>query len=395
MKLVVVILLFLSTLSAEEYSHKGNIGFSYQYFSDKGEGKRDQVFDFVGEFESSYVKDVWSMKLLIDANIDHEDKERRYLTVNEAYLSYALSDADIKFGKEIRFWGALEAYNLADVFNSLDPRADPLDFQKLGAWNLSYTKYFESSEFSMIVKFYEENQPFASPDFPYYTPPNWAQYDEDLNTQYERYRPTFYINYGGSTDTTYPLDYAVMFQNGYDEKRGIMYNSASRMFQQYAYVVNRIATYNTLLVGDTLFKLEASFTDVDSCPRTKDYWQSGIGFEHTLYGIYNEVDIGLLAEYYHYDSDSDMQKLLQIFGSDLFIGARFTFNDKDDTSILAGIAIDDKYDEALFKIEFEKRLFDNYKIKADFLQTSPSDDATALKQLGKLTRTKLGVAYYF
>lgn len=384
--------LLFSVIYAQR-AYRGNVGMNLQYFTDTGE-QRETIAEISGELEREFSHKRWRLKTLIDANFDTNDQKRNYLLLNEVYLNYAFDDADLRFGKEIKFWGALEAFNITDVFNSYNLRKDLLDFEKLGSWNAAYMRYFESSELSFIVKWHEESQPFASSDYPYYMLPPGFSYDEKLHTEKNRFTPTYFLKYSGTTDTTYPLDFAIILQSGYDNNRQLIFNGSN--FYQYAYQVDRIMTYNTMLVGDTLLKLEASYTDVKHDKVVSDYTQAGFGFEHTLYGVRENMDLGIITEYYMFDSDNETQELLQTFGNDLFVGTRLTFNDMSDTSLLAGIIQDVKYNETLFKAEFERRVFESYKLKIDLLYTNPSDtDETALKQLGDVSNARVSLAYYF
>jgi len=152
-------------------------------------------------------------------------------------------------------------------------------------------------------------------------------YDDKLLTKASRYRPSIYLKYADTTDTEYALDYAFIFENGYDSQR--YYTKALQAnnivtTQENAYLVNKFMTYDTLVVGATLYKLEASYADIIDDKLISDYIHLGLGAEHTLSQVYKEADLGLLVEYYRYitlqSGKKDDLDLFELFQNDLFLG---------------------------------------------------------------------------
>ena len=154
-------------------------------------------------------------------------------------------------------------------------------------------------------------------------------------------------------------------------------------------------TYNTMVVGSTLLKIEAQVIDVidDNVTsiglRIADYYQFGLGVEHTLTGVIEDADLGLIGEYYYYntfnqvDDIADDLALFQIFQNDLFLGLRYTFNDASDSSIIAGAIVDLDYREQSYSVKYETRFFDALSMKADYAYINPSTTApTAYALMG-------------
>ncbi|NIP75688.1 MAG: hypothetical protein GTN90_06815, partial [Xanthomonadales bacterium] len=100
------------------------------------------------------------------------------------------------------------------------------------------------------------------------------------------------------------------------------------------------------------------------------------GFEHTLSGIFEtNADLGLLAEY-NYDGRDEERAPATVFDDDLFLGARLTMNDVQDTSVLGGAIIDRDTRSTILFAEAERRIGDNWKIELEgrfFLNVSGSD----------------------
>lgn len=416
MRPLIGIALLASALLAD-LEVKGYVGLDSQAYLKVADGKHKNNFTVQSELELAYDVDDFETGLKLYAQGDYYDltdekNDRSFLRLDEAFVKYNLENDMIFVGKNIRFWGALEANNIVDGFNPIDFRSDLLDNQKLGAWNVSWTHYNENGEIALIAKFYEQDQAMAGFPYAYYFLPEFINYDKELLVEKDRSYPTLYLKWSGSTDSEYPLDYAFIIQHGYDSQRYFTADGPvvppSVTFQANAYLVNKLMTYNTFVVDSTLYKLEALVTDVIDEQRmagnlkVEDYYQLGMGLEHTLTGVYEDADLGLIAEYYYYDTFekgddiADDLALFQIFENDLFIGLRYTFNDMSDSSILAGAVIDLSYAEQSYQIEYDTRLFDLLTLKADYVYINPSKNTpTAYHLLGDHQRVGINLAYFF
>ena len=390
---------------------QGNINMQFQKYLTRPDGKHSNNYTASAELEAAYNKDDFKAFAQFRAQQDYYDlrggsdhNDRSYLRINELYAQYDFEDSQILFGKSVRFWGALEVHNLTDGFNIRDFRSDPTENDKVGSWNAAYTLFTDTGEISIMAKFNEENR--KMPAYPYVYYPFTDEritYNSDVETEKSRNRPSIYLKYSGSTDTEYTLDYSIIFENGYDSQR--YYNiptAPDYKVYENAYIVNKLMTYNTLVVGSTLFKLEAVYANVKDDDNIADYYNYGLGMEHTLTQIYNEADLGLLLEYYKYDTISedtnnyDDLDLFETFQNDIFVGFRYSFNEGNDASIVAGGIFDLDYNEEVYYVEYEGRINDMFKLNLDYRQTEPStSDDTALSKMGKQKRISVKVGYYF
>ena len=233
-KVVLISTLLSSLLLAEGFEYKGNIGFEKAYIDHNIKNKRNSQDAIHLELElKQKIKDgqfVFSGKAIID----RDDRERRYIGINDLYYKHNFEDSDLLIGKNTRFWGAMEFYNHTDSFNTNDVLDDTFDYDsKIGAWNLAYTHYFENSELALIAKLYEEEQPFQDREsvnnfFPF-------RYNQELERQKGKERPTLYLKYSGSGEET-QIDYALIYQNGYDKQRYLAPTKGA--FREHAYIVN-------------------------------------------------------------------------------------------------------------------------------------------------------------
>jgi len=395
----------------EDVTIQGNINMQFQKYITRPDGKHANNYTASAELEAAYNKDDFKAFAQFRAQQDYydfkgtsEQNDRSYLRINELYAQYDFEDSQVLFGKNVRFWGALEVHNITDGFNIRDFRSDPTENDKVGSWNAAYTLFTDTGEISIMAKFNEENRKMPAYPYVYYPFTNdQITYDSDVETEKSKNRPSIYIKYAGSTDTDYTLDYAIIFENGYDSQR--YYNlptAPDYKVRENAYIVNKLMTYNTLVVDSTLYKLEAVYTNVKDDENIADYYSLGLGIEHTLTQVYKEADLGLLVEYYKYktinpdSNDYDDLELFESFQNDVFIGFRYSFNEGNDASIVGGGIFDLDYNEEVYYIEYEGRINDMFKLNLDYRQNEPSTSyETPLKQMGKQKRVSVKIGYYF
>ena len=172
MKILLAFLFFSSFLNAE-LEFKSSIAIDSQNFYSKNLSVDksssnitfEQKLSFKKSFEDSFVYlDFYVQEDLSDFT-SKKDNKRSFIRLNELYYQKDFSNDKILLGKSIRFWGALEAKNIADVFNQQDLRSKPFKTDKKGAYNIEYTHYYDDSEISFITKIHEENNEMATSSY--------------------------------------------------------------------------------------------------------------------------------------------------------------------------------------------------------------------------------------
>jgi hypothetical protein len=107
--------------------------------------------------------------------------------------------------------------------------------------------------------------------------------------------------------------------------------------------------------GDWLAKLEAVHRDgVDG----RSSATVG-GIEYTLVGVWGDADLGIVAEA-QYDSRDGA-----VSDNDVAIGGRFTFNDAQDTDVLAFTAIDIDNATRFISVETNRRWLNSGEIRLE------------------------------
>ena len=372
---------------ASPLEYKGNIGFEAQYLHHDNAQKRDNALALrvEAEMKKEIGKGVFAAKL--KGVLDKDDSTRRYVDFSDLYYKLEFEESDLLIGRNTRFWGALEFYNITDVFNTKDFLDDPFDYDsKLGAWNIAYTHYLENSEISLILKLHEERQSMQDRKsvnnfFP-------VPYDDKLITQKDENRPTLFLKYTGSGEEV-QVDYGVIYQNGYDAQRYMSMVAAK--LQQNAYIVNKLMGYATYIHGDTIYKTELAYA-LRGEDKVSDYAEFGVGLEHTLYAFWEKRDLGLLAEYYRYEAkDDDKADIARFFADDLTLGFRLSINDMSSSEVLGGIDYDLDTKEKIFFVEYDTRVLEKYKLKTSYQHLEPENESL----FQKLDRVKLEFGYYF
>jgi len=396
-------LALLGTSLFAEVQTEGYVGLDSQSYSQK-DSKHSSNFTLEQQLKLTYEDGDFSSVLEVFAQEDYsdisnkKDNDRTFARVNEIYFQYEFEEDRILLGKNIRFWGALEVNNIVDTFNIQEGRNDPTRTDKIGAYNFEYSHYFEESEFSFISKFYEQNRKMSESSYMYSTLQEGERLNNTLESEKSLYRPNIYLTYSGSLSEEYALDYAFIYQNGYDSQR---YSTKSGdEYSEHSYIVNKFMTYNTLVIDSTLYKLEFAYADVQDDNTVSDYINLGLGIENTLEQLEDGSEIGLIGEYYYYqtlkdDKLSDLD-LGQSFQNDLFLGLRYSMNDEADTSAVGGVILDTQYNEQNYYVEYESRFFDTFKVKVDarYIEPSTSHNTVFAKQ-GRQHRFGFNISYHF
>ena len=392
-----------SSFAFAQIQTEGYIGIDTQVYSSK-DAKHSSSITLQQQLKLEYTKNNFSSVLEVYAQEDSsdfnekKDNDRSFIRVNEMYVQYEFEEDKILFGKNIRFWGALEAHNIVDTFNIQDGRNDPFTTDKIGAYNFEYAHYFQDSEFSMITKVYEQKNEMSSSSYMYSSLNGNENLNDTLDSEESLYRPSVYLTYSGSLYGDYSLDYAFIYQNGYDSQRYL--SKSGNSFKQHAYLVNKFMTYNTMVIDSTLYKLEFLYADIIDEDKISDYIHVALGIEHTLEQLEDGTEIGLISEYYYYDTLDDDKfsdlDLAQVFQNDLFLGLRYSLNDEADTSAVGGVITDTQYNEQSYYVEYQTRIFDTFKLKLDarYIEPSTSHNTVFAKQ-GRQHSLGFNISYHF
>ena len=311
MKKILLVCLFFITVNANSLNidYKGNIGLDYKNFNyDIPNVANKTQKTFLSQIELKKLFDNSEVFLKLEALKDFDDDNRKYSKINEAYFKYESDNYDLKIGKDIKYWGALELHNLTDIYNEKNTQNDLFDeSKKLGTKAITYNFFLQNEDsISLIIS-------------------------EDKN---ENNNISSYIKYSGSRDDIASRDFSYIL-NSKDEK---------------------FLMFHTLIVEDSIYKLEYLYKN-----KTKNY-QLGLGIEHTLYGLINKKDLSLMFEYYK------SNEIINSYKNKIFLGSRLTFNDVSSSDLTIGLIKDKAKDEYSKSIEYNTRVYDKFKTKLSYLK---------------------------
>jgi len=326
MRIVLSFFFIVICIHASEIEFQGDIGVEYKRVSYDSVVIPNKISKSInGQVELTKQFEEYLAFLKIEMLEDKDDSTRNYTKVNEAYLKYEAQDYEIKAGKDIKFWGTLELHNITDIYNLKNLKYDLFDKdKKLGSVGVTFIKYLENEDELLISR-----------------------------NSIDNYKTNF-IKYSGSRDFIGAVDFNFLSTNSNDK--------------------NKFLTYNTMVKDDTLYKVEYSYSNNKSID---NFYELGLGVEHTLYGLINQKDLGILIEYYK----SDNKNLT--YQNDLFIGARVTFNDVSSSDIITGVVVDNDTKEKTYSFEYNTRLFDQYKSKITYIKND------------LFSQVSLNIGYYF
>ncbi|MEM7045617.1 MAG: hypothetical protein AAF543_22630 [Pseudomonadota bacterium] len=298
--------------------------------------------------------------------LDSRDSERSHGDVREAYLRYIGDDWEALAGVNRVFWGVTESRHLVNIINQIDAVEDIDEEDFLGEPMLTAELQRDYGLFSVFVLPGFRERTFAGEAGRLRTP---LPVDEDA-VRYE------------SGAEEWSTDVALRYSHFLDEwDIGL----------SYFYGTSREAR---LVPSDDLTRFEPRYDQIHQLgldlQYTKDEWLwkfEGIvregqgtfgafvgGFEYTFYQIReSDADLGVLAEYLH-DGRDDDKAPPTAFDDDLFLGARLTLNDIDDTAILAGAVVDLGNQTSSFRLEAERRFGNNQKIELESQWFANVDD---------------------
>ncbi len=327
MKIVVFTMVFFLSSFAIDISYKGEISVKHEEQNFKA--PISAIYDdidkeqFIAMFESKALFGDYVAVANIIGLEDTEDKNKDYFKPNELYIQKEFENFNIKVGRDIKYWGALELTNITDIYNDKNVDLDMYDKEKKLGTNGLTVNYFFDNEDEIVTIISSKNDNISK-----------------------------YIKYSSSLDLLDGIDVAFAIKK--DEK------------------IENYLTYNTMIIDDNIFKLEYINTKLlkDSLD---SFYEFGLGYEKSFYRVYGKSDIDLFLEYYK--SDKIAQNSL-IFQNDIFFGLKFDLNDVDSSEIIIAGIKDIDEDEFTYQVEFNRRFFDTIKTKLSYIRNDYFDIVT-------------------
>jgi hypothetical protein len=294
------------------------------------------------------------------ARYDQRDHRRSHWDLREARWGLVAGDWELRVGFDKVYWGVTEAVHLVDVINQVDLIEDPVKQEvRLGQpmVRLRTTQSFGTFDFFVLPYFRERTYPSAD---------GRPAFDIPVDTDLTRYE---------SRDKERHVDLAARYSNSFgDVDLGLSYfdgtgrdpilqpaisDDGDLVLAPY-YVQIRQASFDAQATkGAWLFKAEGYWrSELD-----KQYEAVTGGLEYTFYGLGgSDQDLGVVLEY---ALDSRGQVARAPYQNDGFFALRWSANDVNSTSLLAGIVVDADTGARGFRLKGDRRLSDNIHLSIE------------------------------
>ena len=282
--------------------------------------------------------------------IDQNDSQRTRIDVREGYYQYLAPNFDLTIGLAKVFWGVTESVHLVDVINQIDWLEDVDGEDKLGQPMVRLNIFQEWGDVAIFI-------------LPYFRQRSYFSQFKRLSTSIPIREKAEFEGSLNSRNIDYALRYQNYFANldiGISHFRGINRQPMISMQEGELVAGYFIVSRNGLDIQYTqdswLFKLEF----LNQRRLGKTYYAGVGGIEHTIYGLNDRHDLGLLFEY-QYDDRDPLYLPTTSSNDDIFIGFRYSLNDANDTVLLLGGVQDQKDQTMIYSFEAETRIKSNWK----------------------------------
>lgn len=336
----------------------GETGFEFRHFKDPGEFGQEQFatsLRFQGEYHAAWNEDADSFTFLPFLRLDQQDDERTHADIREALWIHVGDSWELRTGVTRVFWGRTEFNHLVDVINQLD-LVDG-DEEKLGQplLNLSLVHDWGIFDFYFLMGFRERTYPGEEGRLrtPLLVDTDNAQYlgsasKDSMDFAFRWQRPL-----------TDELEMALSLFSGVDREPTFSFN--------FDFTDPMLVPYysNKTQVGIELEYIyegwAVKFEGIDVTSVIEDYNAATLGVEYSFYSLFeSNIDMTLITEYM-WDSREELAP--GFLEHDVGLGARFSFNDEFDTTLLGGFLWDPKTNEKVVSVEGERRFFSDFKVK--------------------------------
>lgn len=318
---------------------------------------------------------------------DAADDDRTHVDIRELYWRGTSGNADLYLGLRRVFWGVTESIHLVDVINQTDLVENIDTEDKLGQpmvaltyvadWgttDLFYLPYFRTRTFPGNEGRLRFQVPVDS-DEPLYES-SAEEWHSDFAIRWSHIVGEFDVALSHFEGTSREPGYAPEFEGGRLSSLRPVYDQLSQTGLELQYIR-----------GDWLWKLEAVSRERRS---TRSSAFVG-GFEYTLFGMFGTAaDLGIVAEYQFDDQPSPVPS-----DNDLAIGTRYTFNDVQDTDLLAVLAIDTDNGTVFGSIEGNRRIGTMWEVTAEARLLVHTDESDPLNQLRRDSYLQLEIVRFF
>ena len=319
--------------------------------------------------------------------VDVQDDERSHFDIRELNYSQRFSNFDLLIGNAQIFWGVAESRNVVDVINQFDEVENSDETDKLGQPLIRFGKFTDIGRFEVYYLPYFRERTFPGGDGRQRglltVDLDNAEYDEGR----EEWAGDFALRYQHQIDQ---FDIGIHVFTGTARAPFLKSNEEGTSLIPKYQKLTQVGVDIQRTWDAWLLKLEVVIAD-----QSGDNFTSNVfGLEYTFFDFSNSgVDIGILFEGL-YDNRDENKTASTLFENDIFVGARFTWNDFQESELLLGAIIDWKTGSMFSSIEYERRIGENMKFEVE-AQYFLAEDSEPLAQFERDSNLTLKLTRYY
>ena len=305
---------------------------------------------------------------------DLEDSERTHFDLREFYWRRSFASADLYIGIRKIFWGIAESVHLVDVINQTDLVENPDTEDKLGQPMVQLTLLRDRGILELMLMTGFRQRTFAGRHGRLRPPLSISdrpRYESDL----DRWHPDLAVRWSQILGD-YDIGIGHFYGTSREPRMAIDVGNQGPSLVPHYDLLHQTSADVQLTRSDWLAKLEAVFRNGVDGRSTAAVG----GVEYTLVGILGAADLGVVAEVQYDSRDAPFAPFAD---NDIAVGGRFTFNDVQDTDVLAFTAIDTDNGTRSTSVEANRRWRSTGEIRLEarfFSNVATDDPLSALRR---------------
>jgi hypothetical protein len=384
--------LAVAALPAFAADWSGSVGVEARYFAHDPlyPGQHGGNLSFVIDAEFYHDWDDGDQRIVFSpfVRVDQGDPERTHADLRELYWRRSFESAELAIGLKKIFWGVTESQHLVDIINQTDFVENVDTEDKLGQpmVHLRLLKDWGTLDFFALPYFRERTFPGPKgrlrPPIPVATDEAMYESGDEENHFDFAVRWSHYIG-------DYDIGIAHFSGTGRDPKLTPLISATGEpLLIPFYEQIEQTSLDLQATKGDWLWKLELISRDEPAGRFTA----VAAGFEYTFVGVFDSaIDVGVVAEYLFDDRPVPTTNA----DNDIVIGARFAFNDEQDTQLLAFSGIDADTQASFTSVEGSRRFGQNWRLSLEARIFSNFESAELLYPIRDDDYVELTLARYF
>lgn len=307
--------------------------------------------------------------------------------VRQAFVRLPFGNAEVKAGILTEKWGVLEAWNPVDIINQSDLVEDFQGKVKLGQPGVLMTLPLGDATLSFFGTSIARERRFGRGEDRFQVLPATVI---DQHFEGGRSSPTGAIRVELPVG---PVNVAVSQFLGTAREpvlSAVVGPTGLEGFRAFYDRISQTSVEAELVLGDSVIKTEVIHQHTDKGAS----WGGGVGIETGFSKFASGPgDFTLYAEAYA-DSRAD-DAAVTPFQRDVFLGARYTFNDTDDTLLELRNTHDLEWGSDLLELRASRRVLQDAVFTFSLLKAANEARDPALSSLGRDTQIKLRLTQFF